>query len=181
VPAWNLVLDVLRRIEARAFWTFAAIGAAIRFSGVVASMYRWLLVLRGQGIDFPFRHVFGAFLIGRAIGFFLPSTAGLDAYKLYDASRFSGKTVEVTAGTVLEKVLGITGIFLTFLVALPFGYEIFGERSKAVVAITVPMSIGIIGGLLTVLWYPGLVQWVLERLPIPGKARPPRAPRRDLP
>jgi len=171
VPAWNLVLDVLRRIEARAFWTFAAIGAAIRFSGVVASMYRWLLVLRGQGIDFPFRHVFGAFLIGRAIGFFLPSTAGLDAYKLYDASRFSGKTVEVTAGTVLEKVLGITGIFLTFLVALPFGYEIFGERSKAVVAITVPMSIGIIGGLLTVLWYPGLVQWVLERLPIPGKAR----------
>ncbi|MBW2444554.1 MAG: sulfatase-like hydrolase/transferase [Deltaproteobacteria bacterium] len=171
VPAWNLVLDVLRQIEARTFWTFAAIGAAIRFSGVVASMYRWLLVLRGQGIEFPFRHIFGAFLIGRAIGFFLPSTAGLDAYKLYDASRLSGKTVEVTAGTVLEKVLGITGIFLTFLVSLPFGYKIFGESSMAVVAITVPMSVGIISGLLTVLWYPGLVSWVLERLPIPGKAR----------
>ena len=171
VPAWQLVVDVLRQIDARTFLTFALIGAAVRFVGVFTSMVRWFLVLLGQGIEFPFRHVFGAFLIGRAIGFFLPSTAGLDAFKLYDAARFSGRTVEVTAGTVLEKVLGITGIFLTFLVALPFGYHIFGENSKAVVAITVPLSVGIIGGLLTVLFYPGLVQWVIERIPIPGKAR----------
>lgn len=171
VPAWQLVLDVARNIDAGTFLTFAAIGAFVRFLGVVASMVRWHLVLLGQGIEFPFRHIFGAFLIGRAIGFFLPSTAGLDAYKLYDAARFSGRTVEVTAGTVLEKVLGITGIFLTFLVALPFGYSIFGENAGTVAAITVPMAGGIIAALLTVLWFPGLVQWVLERLPIPGKAR----------
>ncbi|MGH0035876.1 MAG: sulfatase-like hydrolase/transferase [Myxococcota bacterium] len=171
VPAWQLVLDVLRNIDAATFWTFAAIGAAVRFVGVVGSMVRWLLVLRGQGIEFPFRHVFGAFLIGRAIGFFLPSTAGLDAYKLYDAARFSGKTVEVTAGTVLEKVLGVTGIFLTFLVALPFGISIFGDNATTVALITVPMATGIIGGLLLVLWYPQIVQWVIENIPIPGKAR----------
>ncbi|NNL66603.1 MAG: sulfatase-like hydrolase/transferase, partial [Myxococcales bacterium] len=171
VPAWQLVVDVARQIDTGTFLTFAAIGAFVRFLGVVASMVRWHLVLLGQGIEFPFRHIFGAFLIGRAIGFFLPSTAGLDAYKLYDAARFSGRTVEVTAGTVLEKVLGITGIFLTFLVALPFGYSIFGENAGAVAAITVPMAGGIIAALLTVLWFPGIVQWVLERLPIPGKAR----------
>ena len=170
-PAWQLVLDVIRNIDASTFWTFALIGAAVRFAGVIASMFRWLLVLRGQNIEMPFMHIFGAFLIGRAIGFFLPSTAGLDAYKLYDASRFSGRTVEVTAGTVLEKVLGVTGIFLTFLVALPFGISIFGENAFAVAAITVPMALAIIGGLLTVLWFPGIVQWVIERLPIPGKAR----------
>lgn len=171
VPAWKLVVDVARQIDPATFLTFALIGAAIRFLGVVASMVRWHLVLLGQGIEFPFRHVFGAFLIGRAIGFFLPSTAGLDAYKLYDAARFSGRTVEVTAGTVLEKVMGVTGIFLTFLVALPFGYSIFGENAATVAAITVPMAGGIIAGLLLVLWYPGLVQWVLSRIPIPGKAR----------
>jgi arylsulfatase A-like enzyme/uncharacterized membrane protein YbhN (UPF0104 family) len=171
VPAWQLVVEVFRQMDARTFFVFGAVGALIRFAGVVASMVRWQLVLLGQGIEFPFRHVFGAFLIGRAIGFFLPSTAGLDAYKLYDAARFSGRTVEVTAGTVLEKVLGVTGIFLTFLVALPFGYRIFGENAPTVVAVTVPMAGGIIGGLLVVLWYPGLVQWVIERLPIPGKAR----------
>lgn len=171
IPAWQLVLDVLRGIDAGTFWTFAAIGALLRFSGVVASMLRWQLVLRGQRIELPFRHVFGAFLIGRAIGFFLPSTAGLDAYKLYDAARFSGRTVEATAGTVLEKVLGVSGIFLTFLVALPFGMSIFGDNAWKVAVITVPMSVGVISALLAVLWYPGLVQWGIEHLPIPGKAR----------
>ena len=100
-PAWTLVLDVIQNIDAFTFFSFLLVGAVIRFVGILGSMLRWQLVLRGQGVDMPFRHIFGAFLIGRAIGFFLPSTAGLDAYKLYDAARFSGKTVEVTAGTVL--------------------------------------------------------------------------------
>ncbi len=171
VPAWDMIVDQLARIDATVFWTFAAIGAAVRFLGVLASMVRWQLVLRGQRIELPFWHILGAFLIGRAIGFFLPSTAGLDAYKLYDASRFSGRTVEVTAGTVLEKVLGVTGIFLTFLVALPFGISIFGDNASLVTAITVPLSLGIITALLAVLWFPGIVQWGILNLPIPAKAR----------
>jgi arylsulfatase A-like enzyme len=170
-PAWSLVLDAIANIDAFTFFSFLLIGAAIRFVGISASMLRWQLVLLGQGIEMPFRHIFGAFLIGRAIGFFLPSTAGLDAYKLYDAARFSGKTVEVTAGTVLEKVLGVTGIFLTFLIALPFGVSIFGENATAVATITVPLAAGIISTLLVVLWFPNLVQWVIENIPLPGKAR----------
>jgi arylsulfatase A-like enzyme/uncharacterized membrane protein YbhN (UPF0104 family) len=171
VPAWDLMVDLLRNIDPVVFWTFAGIGAVVRFLGVVASMYRWQLVLRGQRIELPFWHILGAFLIGRAIGFFLPSTAGLDGYKLYDASRFSGRTVEVTAGTVLEKVLGITGIFLTYLVALPFGMSIFGENALTVAMITVPLALGIIAGLLTLLWFPGVIQWVIETVPIPAKAQ----------
>lgn len=170
-PAWQLVLDVIRNIDATTFFLFLGIGALIRFVGIMGSMLRWQLVLLGQGIEMPFRHIFGAFLIGRAIGFFLPSTAGLDAYKLYDAARFSGRTVEVTAGTVLEKVLGVTGIFLTFLIALPFGVSIFGENAAAVTTITVPLAAGIISVLLVVLWFPGLVQWLIENIPIPGKSR----------
>ena len=170
-PAWRLMADLLSSIDAQVFWTFAIIGAGIRFLGVMASMYRWQLVLRGQEIELPFRHIFGAFLIGRVIGFFLPSTAGLDAYKLYDASRFSGRTVEVTAGTVLEKVLGVTGIFLTFLVSLPFGMSIFGENAVLVASITVPLAVGLITALLSLLWFPGLIQWGIENVPLPAKDR----------
>ena len=117
--AWRLVLDSLERIDAGTFWTFCLIAAVIKFVGILASMYRWTILLRGQSIELPFRHIFGSFLIGRFIGTFLPSTAGLDGYKLFDAARFSGRTVEVTATTVLEKVIGFSGIFLSFLVALP--------------------------------------------------------------
>jgi len=171
VPAWNMMVDLLSSIDAGVFWTFAAIGAVVRFLGVLASMYRWQLVLRGQRIELPFWHILGAFLIGRAIGFFLPSTAGLDGYKLYDAAKLSGRTVEVTAGTVLEKVLGVTGIFLTYLVALPFGIMIFGENAGLVAAVTVPMAIGILSALVAILWFPGLVQWGIENVPLPAKAR----------
>jgi uncharacterized protein (TIRG00374 family) len=171
VVAWELILEELRKIDARTFWSFVFLATSIKFVGILASMYRWTILLRGQGIDLPFRHIFGTFLIGRFLGTFLPSTAGLDGYKLYDAARFSGRTVEVTATTALEKVLGASGIFLSFLVALPFGIKIFGERATAVALVTVPICLAIIGGLLAVLWFPAIVQWILDVVPIPGKAR----------
>jgi uncharacterized protein (TIRG00374 family) len=169
--AWRLVLETLHRIDAGTFWTFCLAAAVIKFVGILASMYRWTILLRGQSIELPFRHIFGSFLIGRFIGTFLPSTAGLDGYKLYDAARFSGRTVEVTATTALEKVIGFSGIFLSFLVALPFGIKIFGENAVLVAVLTVPVCLAIIGALLLVLWFPGLVQWLLENIPLPGKAR----------
>lgn len=171
VVAWRLILDHLKTLDAATFWTWVLAATGIKLVGILASMTRWRLLIAGQGIDLPFRHIFGSFLIGRFIGTFLPSTAGLDGYKLYDAARFSGRTVEVTAATALEKVLGVTGIFLSFLVALPFGIRIFGDKAGAVAAITVPISLGVIGGLLVLLWFPGIVQWLLDVLPLPGKAR----------
>ncbi|HEX2485454.1 MAG TPA: sulfatase-like hydrolase/transferase, partial [Myxococcota bacterium] len=107
----------------------------------------------------------------------LPSTAGLDGYLLYDAARFSGRTVEVTAAKALEKVIGVTGILLSYLVALPAGmamfHAIFDERGTAnlVAGLGVAISAGVIGSLLVVLFFPGLVQWGIEHLPLPGKAR----------
>ena len=171
VIAWRLVLDTLDGIDAGAFWVFCGLAAGVKFVGILASMYRWTLLLRGQGIELPFRHIFGSFLIGRFIGTFLPSTAGLDGYKLYDAARFSGKTVEVTATTLLEKVMGFSGIFLSFLVALPFGIKIFGDRAGLVASLTVPVCFGIIAGLMLVLFFPGIIQWGLAKVPLPGKAR----------
>jgi arylsulfatase A-like enzyme/uncharacterized membrane protein YbhN (UPF0104 family) len=171
VVAARLVMDTLAGLDARTFFLFCALAATTKFVGILASMLRWQILLRGQGIELPFRHIFGSFLIGRFIGTFLPSTAGLDGYKLYDAARFSGRSVEVTATTILEKVIGFSGIFLSFLVALPFGIRLFGARASLIAGVTVPFCLGLIGALLALLWYPGLIQWLLENLPIPGKAR----------
>jgi arylsulfatase A-like enzyme/uncharacterized membrane protein YbhN (UPF0104 family) len=171
VAAWRLIVAQVSMIQLGPFLAFCAAAAAVKFVGILASMYRWQILLRGQRIELPFRHIFGSFLIGRFIGTFLPSTAGLDGYKLYDAARFSGRTVEVTATTALEKILGVFGIFLSFLIALPFGIRIFGANAPLVAAVTVPISVALIGALLVVLWYPGLVQWLLLHLPIPGRAR----------
>ena len=180
VMAYRLVLETLAGIDQRTFWSFCALAAGIKFVGILASMYRWTILLRGQGIELPFRHIFGSFLIGRFIGTFLPSTLGLDGYTLYDAARFSGRTVEATAAKFLEKVIGPIGIFLSFLVALPFGMNLLYEHSEifptraaanATAAAGAAVSLAIVGALLALLWFPGIVQWGIEHLPLPGKAR----------
>ena len=169
--AWRLIRAQLANIDAGTFWLFVSLATAIKAVGMVSSMVRWQLMLRGQGIELPFKHLFGSFLIGRAIGTFLPSTAGLDGYTLFDASRFTGKTVEVAAAKFVEKVCGFSGVFMTFLVALPFGIGIFGDNAMLFAMISVPIAGGIIAGLVLVLLFPGVVQWLLENVPIPAKQR----------
>ncbi len=171
VMALQLIRDQLERIDPATFWLFVGLATGIKSIGMLSSMLRWQLMLRGQKIELPFIHIFGSFLIGRAIGTFLPSTAGLDGYTLYDASRFSGKTVEVAAAKFVEKVCGFSGVFLTFLVALPFGIGIFGDYALLFAAISIPISLGIIGGLVALLLFPGVVKWILENVPIPAKQR----------
>ena len=180
VPTGTLILRALKSIDATTFALFCAAAAGIKFIGILASMQRWILMLRGQRIVLPFRHVFGSFLIGRFIGTFLPSTLGLDGYTLFDAARFSGRAVEVTAAKFLEKIIGPIGIFVSFLVALPFGMnllyahtEIFPTRAAANTAALAGAAacLAIVSALLAVLWFPGVVQGAISSLPLPGKAR----------
>ena len=171
VTALRAIADYLPQIDAGVFWKFVALAAAIKFIGILCSMYRWQLLLIGQGIEFPFGHIFGAFLIGRFLGTFLPSTVGLDGYKLYDAARFSGRTPEATAATAVEKVLGIVGMFLTFLVAFPLGYEILGDHAGLVALGTVPLALGVISAFFLLAFRPALVQALITNVPFPGRAR----------
>lgn len=169
VTTFTAIREFIPNIDMGNFWMFVALAAGIKFIGILASMYRWVLLLKGQGIILPFKHIFGSFLIGRFLGTFLPSTVGLDGYKLYDAARFSNRTVEVTAATVIEKVLGVLGIFFTFLVAMPWGISIFGDNAFRVAALTVPIASAVLLLSFTMLFKPGLVQWVIENFPIPAR------------
>ena len=171
VKVLQLIIDQVAKIDPVIFWTFTLVATGIKVVGMLSSMYRWILMLRGQGIELPFRHIFGSFLIGRFIGTFLPSTAGLDGYTLFDAARFSGKTVEVTAAKFVEKVCGFSGVFMTFLVTLPFGIAIFGDDAALFATVSIPIATGVIGGLVVVLLFPGFVQWILENVPLPAKER----------
>ncbi|HZR85134.1 MAG TPA: sulfatase-like hydrolase/transferase [Candidatus Binatia bacterium] len=167
-----VIRDFLPQIDAGVFFRFVFLAAGIKLVGILASMLRWRVLLLGQGIDLPFRHVFGSFLIGRFLGTFLPSTLGLDGYKLYDAARFSGRSIEASGATLVEKVLGFTGIFITYLVALPFGVSIFGDKAEHVALLTVPIALAPIAACFAIFVWPGppLLRWLAAR--IPGDAQP---------
>ncbi len=171
VMALRAILDYLPQIDAGIFWRFTLLATAVKGIGIFSAMVRWYILLRGQGITFPLWHIVTTFLIGRFLGTFLPSTIGLDAYKLYDAARFSGRTVEAAAATVIEKGLGIIGIFLAFLVTLPLGYDILGARAGLVAVLTVPTALAVIAAFFVVAFRPEIVAFLLGHLPVPRAAR----------
>jgi uncharacterized membrane protein YbhN (UPF0104 family) len=168
VTTFTVIQAFLPKIDLAVFLRFVVLAAAIKLVGILASMYRWVLLLRGQGIELPFRHVFGSFLIGRFLGTFLPSTIGLDGYKLYDAARFSGRSVEASGATLVEKVIGFTGIFMTYLAALPLGVSIFGDRAGQVLLVTVPVALLPLVACFALFAWPGprLVAWATARIPL---------------
>ncbi len=168
---WEALSDNLRSLEWRVFVPFVLAATLTKFFGIFCSMLRWHWLLVGQGIRFRFWHIVGAFLTGRFVGTFLPSTVGLDAYKLYDAARYSERVVEPAAATAVEKVMGLSGVFLTFLVALPFGYSVLGEHAGLVTAVTVPVALGAVVGLFLILFRPGFVQPLLRLAPRMGRAK----------
>ena len=165
IVIWDAIVEHMATIEMDTFLPWVLLAAGIKVIGIFSSMVRWHLLLSGQGIRFNFGHIVGSFLIGRFLGTFLPSTVGLDGYKLYDAAKFSDRVIEPAAATAIEKVMGLSGIFLSFLVAFPLGYKVLGEKASVVALIAVPLSLGVVLGLFTLLFKPGLVQWCLSVMP----------------
>ncbi|MCB9669523.1 MAG: flippase-like domain-containing protein [Alphaproteobacteria bacterium] len=125
LPLYEALWTYLQAVDPQTFvfWGLAAMG--IKFVGVLGSAFAWWMLLRGQGIHFPFwQKIVTAFLIGRFIGTFLPSTLGLDGYTLYEAVRYSNAAPRAVTAKVLEKFIGVTGLFLGMVLTLPFGYQV---------------------------------------------------------
>jgi glycosyltransferase 2 family protein len=171
ITIWRAIASHVRELEAAVFVPFVMAAAFIKFGGIFASMVRWHLLLIGQGIRFNFSHVVGSFLIGRFLGTFLPSTVGLDGYKLYDAARFSERVIEPAAATAVEKVMGLSGVFMCFLVTFPLGYAVLGRAATAVALVTIPMAALAVAALFALLFWPALMQWGIGRLPAFGRGK----------
>ncbi len=125
LPVYSAIDAYIDTVDSTTFVVFALVAMSVKFVGVIASAWSWHLLLVGQGIRFPFwRKIMTAFLIGRFIGTFLPSTLGLDGYTLYEAGRYSNQWPRVITAKTLEKFIGVTGLFLGMVVTLPFGYSV---------------------------------------------------------
>ncbi len=105
-------------------WWLAAV--AMQLIAIVFATGRWRILLRGQGIEAPWRFLGGSFLIGRFFGAFTPGGLGLDGWKLYDVGTRTRKFARVTALFVVEKVLGQMAFGLVVLGGSLWGLEVLG-------------------------------------------------------
>jgi hypothetical protein len=125
LPVYAAIAEYIDKVDRNTFIFWACVAMGVKFVGVLSSALAWHLLLVGQGIRYPYwRKIVTAFLIGRFIGTFLPSTIGLDGYTLYEAGRYSNEWARVITAKTLEKFVGVTGLFLGMVVTLPFGYSV---------------------------------------------------------
>src|SRR5437867_876074 len=74
--------------------------------------------------------------------------------------------LDAIVASVVEKGVGIIGIFLCFLITLPLGYQILGARAATIAFITVPAAVAIISGFFVIILHPTLVPWLLKYIPL---------------
>lgn len=156
------------------FWLLAAF--IVKGTGMGCTVWRWKVLIEGQGFRIPLRHLVESFLIGRFIGSFAPGTSGLDGYRAYDIARYTGKVARSISVIFVEKLIGFFVLGTLLLVSVPIGMELF-QANRVNATALVMMGLVFSGMMLlslVILFKPGIIRWFLD-LFIP-KASPVRSP-----
>ena len=166
VPAeMSELLAEVRGLTWRVFLPWFLVAITIKLVGIFANVWRWQILLRGQGIDLGFGYLASTYFIGRYFGIVTPSTMGLDAWRLYDTIRLTRRPVECTTALVVERVLGLVGLFTVILLFMPFAGRITRGQSlgELVAAMKLPLAGATLFAVLILLkpgWFRGLLHLV---------------------
>src|SRR5579864_9560801 len=91
-------------------WLFAALG--IYFINVLASVWRWRLLLDAQEIHLSWRTLLGSFLVAAFFNNFLPSNIGGDVIRIRDTAKPAGSKTIATTVVLTDRVIGLIGLVL---------------------------------------------------------------------
>ena len=84
---------------------------------VLASAWRWGLLLTAQGVDVPARTLTGSFLVATFFNNFLPSNIGGDVIRIADTARPAGSRTLATTVVLMDRGIGLLGLVLLAAVA----------------------------------------------------------------
>jgi uncharacterized protein (TIRG00374 family) len=96
-------------------WLAGALG--LYFLMVLASAWRWGLLLDAQGVRVSGRTLTGSFLVATFFNNFLPSNIGGDVVRIADTARPAGSKTLATTVVLMDRGLGLLGLVLLAAVA----------------------------------------------------------------
>lgn len=109
--------DRLLHVLTGIHWAYLLLAIAIFFSSALLGSFQWHLLLGAGGIELAFGKTFKLYFVGLFFNNFLPANVGGDAVKIYDVSRRGNDPHQVFAITLLDRVIGITGLCLLAIAA----------------------------------------------------------------
>ncbi len=150
-------------------WFLAAM--LVKLIGIFANVWRWQVLLRGQGIKMSFGYLTSTYFIGRYFGIVTPSTVGLDAWRLYETIRLTRRPIECTTVLAVERVIGLVALFAVILMFMPFAGRVMHGQSfgELVGTLMLPLLATAVFGVL-ILLQPSWFRALLRVIPS-GRAR----------
>lgn len=126
VPALKLAVSIallsvlFARIDVRRLWVTARhasgfwllFALALYFVNVIASVWRWRLLLTAQHVSIGPRKLFGSFLVAMFWNNFLPSNIGGDVVRISDTAKPAGSMTLATTVVLMDRGLGLMALVL---------------------------------------------------------------------
>ncbi len=138
---WDAILVAIKRIPTANM----VVVLCLLFVSRMAISARWYTLLRIADPTIPFREALRLTLVGLFAANFLPTTVGGDVVRAAGVVRISVNPVASTASIVVDRLVGLVGMFMILPVGLvQLGSYLQGARGGAGL-ITPPVMLGLAG------------------------------------
>ncbi len=120
-----LLWVLLARVDAGRLWDVARTASAawlvaaltLYLAMVLASAWRWGLLLHAQHVVLPFQTLTSSFLVATFFNNFLPSNIGGDVVRIADTAPAAGSKTLATTVVLIDRALGLMGLVLIAAIA----------------------------------------------------------------
>ncbi len=153
---WTIDLSQVWQTLRMADWGALLVALVVYQLGMLIRAYRWYALLEGQGLRVPLVKLLNLYYVGTFFSNFLPSGFGGDVIKMYELARYSANGPMAVSTVLADRILGLVGLFVMALVALPFGWRLVPPS-------VVLVLLALIVGLGLALWL-FLNRWLVEAL-----------------
>jgi uncharacterized membrane protein YbhN (UPF0104 family) len=106
-------------------WLVAAL--AVYTLNIVASTWRWHLLLEAQDVRLARRTLFGSFLVANFFNNFLPSNIGGDVIRIRDTAPATRSRTLATTIILVDRGLGLLGLVLTAALGASMAATLHGQ------------------------------------------------------
>jgi uncharacterized membrane protein YbhN (UPF0104 family) len=115
-----LLIVLFSRVDVGRLWQVARSASLPWLSGALAlyyvmiavSAWRWGLLLRAQGVHFPFKRLNSSFFVATFFNNFLPSNIGGDVVRIADTAPAAGSKTLATTVVLIDRGIGLLGLVL---------------------------------------------------------------------
>ena len=134
-----LLWILFSRVDVARLWSVAksasaawlGLALALYLVMILASAWRWGLLLAAQDVQLPFRRLTASFLVATFFNNFLPSNIGGDVVRVADTAPAAGSKTLATTIVLIDRVIGLLSLVLVAAVGASLATRLAGALGPA--------------------------------------------------